>query len=75
MSIGSVFLGFDASRAIDLDNPRFVARLKRLEEYLRQNYQIEELPNGWKCYGKRVDQPGLVVTPETVLFVMKNLGI
>lgn len=52
----------------------FRNRLEKLEEYINANYQVEPIPNGWRCTHNNEHSPGVVITPDTVMFVMKNLG-
>lgn len=58
-----------------LDDADFNKRLIQLEKALRDTHEIEVIPNGWKCSPKKEGTPGYIVTKETVVFVMKNLGI
>jgi len=71
----SMFKNYSVPKSVRLDSPDFNARLVRLEKALKETHEIEVLPNGWKCTPKNEGSPGFIVTKETVLFVMKNLGI
>lgn len=71
----SIFKHYSIPKSVRLDNPDFNKRLVELEKVLKESHTIEELPNGWRCTPKKEGVPGFIVTKETVLFVMKNLGI
>lgn len=73
-SPGSVFKNFIVPKSVNLKDQRFVQRLQKLQEYLMDHCTIEELPNGWRCTPKAANQPSYIVTPDSVMFIMKNLG-
>jgi hypothetical protein len=72
---GSIFRQFFVPRQLDLDDPVMKKRIRQLESRLRKDYHLTEIPGGWQCVAKKELEPGFVVTPETVLFVMKFLDI
>jgi hypothetical protein len=74
-SPGSIFKSFMISRAVDLNDKKFVKRLEQLETHMLENYEVETIPNGWKCTSKKATNPGFVITPDSVIFIMKHLGI
>lgn len=75
MSSNSIFKNFFVPKAVDLTDANFVRRLKKLEELMIRSYDIEVIPTGWKCTSKAPNKPGFVVTADSVMFIMKNLGI
>jgi len=75
MNPNSSYRNFFVPREVNLDSPQFRQRLKKLEHTLSQTHTIEVIPNGWKCTPKKENKPGYVVTVDSVLFVMKQLGI
>lgn len=74
ISTGSIFKNFFVPKSVNLTDKKFLTRLAKLEEYLLEKYHVEEIPNGWKCTAKAEHTPGIIVTKESVAFVMKNLG-
>ena len=75
-SSSSIFRDYFVPREVKLDDPVFIKRLQRLQNHLLQNYHIKEVHRGWQCTPKKDTEltPSILVTPETVTFVMKNLG-
>lgn len=71
----SIFKKNTVPKAVRLDDADFNKRLIALEKALKETHTIETLPNGWKCHPKNEGVPAYIVTKETVVFVMKNLGI
>ncbi len=71
----SIFKKNKVPKSVRLDDADFNKRLIQLEKALRDTHEIEVIPNGWKCSPKKEGIPGYIVTKETVVFVMKNLGI
>lgn len=59
----------------DLDNAKFLKKLEVLQTKLLLNYDIEVTPDGWRCTSKKQTEPGYVVTPASVLYVMRQFGI
>lgn len=71
----SMFKRLHVPKGVNVKDHEFIQRLVKLENTLMETHKIEVLPNGWKCSPKKEGEPGFIVTPETVLFVMKNLNI
>lgn len=74
-SSNSIFKKYTTPKGVNLDDVEFQKKLVKLENQLRESHTIEVIPNGWKCTPKNEGFPGFIVTKETVLFVMKTLGI
>lgn len=72
-----MYIGYFSPPKLKLDDPKFLARLQRLENHLKRNYEITMTKDdkGWYCAPKPNLSPGFVVTNESVLFVMKFIGI
>lgn len=75
VSSGSIFKTFFIPKAVNVKDKDFVKRLEKLEQYILKHYEVEVIPTGWKCTSKSSTLPGYVITQDSVLFVMKNLGI
>lgn len=71
----SIFKKLHIPRGVNVKDNDFMQRLVKLENTLMESHTIEQMPNGWRCTPKKEGVPGFIVTPETVLFVMKNLNI
>lgn len=71
----SIFKQIKVPKEVNLSNPEFIRRLQLLERKVAETHDIEVTPSGWKCKPKSEGTPGYVINMQTVLFVMKNLGI
>lgn len=75
----SIFRSFVVPTKEQLHTSEFAERLQKLEKLLIADYNIKIIPNGWYCTPKNetelVKKPGFVITPDSVLYVMKNLEI
>lgn len=69
------FKGFFTTKELNLRDPDMIRRIKALEQKMREGYDVEEIPNGWKCTARASTQPGFIITKDTLIYVMKNLGV